>query len=341
LSRSPSSTPAPNDAAEAGGGPPGSAAPVFRPATASEGSTRVIAVALAANLAIAAAKFVAAVVTGSSALVAEAFHSVADSGNEILLGVARVRGERTPDQRHPFGSGREAYFWALIAAVAVFVGGGLLSVRQGADELLHATKVSSFLAGYVVLAVAFTLDGISFLQAFKQLRAEARELGRDVGTHFELTSDPVTRAVFLEDAAALTGTTVAFVGLVLRQATHSHVPDALAAVAIGGILGFVAIQLAGRNRDFLVGEQAPDVLRDQVRRTILDQPGVVGVNELLVTFVGPRRVWVVSRVDVDDALRGDDVERLVRNTEGALLRVSPTIVRADIVTVGRVAAGGG
>jgi cation diffusion facilitator family transporter len=310
-------------------------------AAAGEGSTRVIVVALAANLAIAAAKFVAAAVTGSSALLAEAFHSVADSGNEILLGVATVRGGRPPDERHPFGFGREAYFWALIAAVAVFVGGGLLSVREGVDELLRATPVSSYVAGYVVLGVAFLLDGISFRQAYKQLQTEARELGRDVGTHFAQTSDPVTRAVFLEDAGALTGTTVASVGLVLRQITHSHVPDAVAAIVIGGILGFVAIQLAGRNRDFLVGEQAPEVLKQSVRQAILDQPGVVGVNELLVTFVGPRRVWVVSRVDVDDSLHGDDVERLVRDTEDVLVGLSPIVVRADIVTVGRVRPDGG
>ena len=311
-----------------------------RPDPRREASTRVIVVALAANLAIAAAKFVAAFVTGSSALLAEAFHSVADSGNEILLGVATVRGGRPPDERHPFGFGREAYFWSLIAAVAVFVGGALLSVREGIEALLKPTDTSSYLAGYVVLAVAFTLDGISFRQAYKQLRAEAKELGRDFGTHFELTSDPVTRAVFLEDGAALTGTTVAFAGLVLRQLTHSFVPDAVAAIVIGGLLGFVAVQLAGRNRDFLVGEQAPEVLKESVRRTILDQPGVVGVNELLMTFVGPRRVWVVSRVDVDDSLHGDDVERLVRDTEERLLDVSPIIVRADIVTVGRIRADG-
>ena len=336
LPRSRSST-----AGDSPAGEQGAARSEDRSAPTGAGSTRVIAVALAANLAIATAKFVAAVVTGSSALLAEAFHSVADSGNEILLGVAQVRGGRPPDERHPFGFGREAYFWALIAAVAVFVGGGLLSVREGVEGLLKPTEVSSFVAGYLVLAVAFTLDGISFLQAYKQLRAEARDLGRDVGTHFVLTSDPVTRAVLLEDAGALAGTTVASVGLALRQITRSHVPDALAAVVIGGILGFVAVQLAGRNRDFLVGEQASSALKESVRRTILGQPGVVAVNELLVTFVGPRRVWVVSRVDVDDALHGDDVERLVRDTETALLAVSPIVVRADIVTVGRVPAEGG
>lgn len=305
------------------------------------GPRRVIVVALAANLAIAAAKFVAAAMTGSSGLLSEAFHSVADSANEGLLGVAQIRGERPPDQDHPFGHGREAYFWALIAAVAVFVGGALLAVREGVNELLHETPVSSYVAGYVVLAVAFALDGTSMRQAYAQLRREAAELGRDFGTHFGQTSDPVTRAVFVEDLAAVAGSTVAAVGLALRELTHSAVPDGVAAVVIGLILAVVAVQLAGRNRDFLVGEQAPEQLRTTIAETIRDRPGVVAVNELLVTFVGPRRVWVVARVDVDDALHGDDVEALVRDTEQALIEQSAVIVRADIVTVGRVPTGEG
>lgn len=300
-----------------------------------DGSRRVVVVALAANLAIAAAKFVAAAVTGSPALLAEAFHSVADSGNELLLGVAEVRGERPPDERHPFGHGREAYFWSLIAAVAVFVGGSLLSIREGVAELLHPVEVSSFVAGYVVLAVAVTLDGLSFRQAYRQLRREAAGLDRDFGTHFLLTSDPVTRAVFLEDAAAMSGGAVAAAGLALRQATGSHMPDAVAAIVIGLILAYVAVQLTRRNRDFLVGEQAPDQIKARVRETILAQPGVVALTELVVTFVGPRRLWVVGRVDIDDTLTGSDVELLVRTTEQVLQESSETIIRADIVTVGR------
>lgn len=300
-----------------------------------EGSRRVVVVALAANVAIAAAKFVAAVVTGSPALLAEAFHSVADSGNELLLGVAEVRGDRPPDERHPFGHGREAYFWSLIAAVAVFVGGSLLSIREGIQELLHPAAVSSFVAGYVVLAVAVTMDGLSFRQAYRQLRREAAELDRDFGTHFLLTSDPVTRAVFLEDAAAMSGGAVAAAGLALRQATGSHAPDAVAAIVIGLILAYVAVQLTRRNRDFLVGEQAPDQIKARVRETILAQPGVVALTELVVTFVGPRRLWVVGRVDIEDTLTGRDVELLVRTTEHVLQESSETIVRADIVTVGR------
>ena len=302
-------------------------------------SRKVVIVALAANVAIAAAKFVAAALTGSPALLAEAFHSLADSGNEVLLRVAQVRGDKPADRDHPFGHGREAYFWGLIAAVAVFVGGGLLSVREGVAELLHPTAATSFAAGYVVLVVALLLDGISLRQAYRQLETEASDLGRRFGRHLTLTSDPVTRAVFMEDTAAITGSAVALVGLALRQATGSAVPDAVAAVVIGLLLGVVAILLTRRNRDFLVGEQAPEEVRASVWRTIAGQPGIVAVNELLVTFTGPRRLWVVSRVDVDDGLRGDEVERLVRDTEAALRASSPYIFRADIVTVGRVSQG--
>jgi cation diffusion facilitator family transporter len=302
-------------------------------------SRKVVVVALAANLVIAAAKFVAAGVTGSPALLAEAFHSLADSGNEVLLRVAQVRGDKPADRDHPFGHGREAYFWGLIAAVAVFVGGGLLSVREGVAELLHPTPATSFAAGYAVLVVALLLDGLSLRQAYRQLEEEASDLGRGFGRHLTLTSDPVTRAVFMEDTAAITGSAVALVGLALRQATGSAVPDAVAAVVIGLLLGVVAIVLTRRNRDFLVGQQAPEEVRASVQETISAQPGIVAVNELLVTFTGPRRLWVVSRVDVDDGLRGDEVERLVRDTEATLRSSSPYIVRADIVTVGRVSQG--
>jgi cation diffusion facilitator family transporter len=303
-----------------------------------DGSKKVVVVALVANLVIAGAKFVAAGITGSPALLAEAFHSLADSGNEVLLRVAQVRGGRPSDARHPFGHGREAYFWSVIAAVAVFVGGGLLSVRQGIDELLHPAEATSFAAGYVVLVVAIILDGTSLRQAYRQLQREAADLGRNFGRHFTLTSDPVTRAVFLEDAAAVTGSTAALAGLGLRQATGSAVPDAVAAIFIGLLLGLVAVELTLRNRDFLVGEQAPEEVKSRISGVVAEQPGIVAVNELLVTFVGPRRLWVVCRVDIDDGLRGDEVEQLVRDTEQALCDASEAVVRADIVTVGRLSS---
>jgi len=288
----------------------------------SDGSRRTVVVALVANAGIAVAKLAAAAVTGSSAMFAEAIHSVADTGNEVLLIVAQRRG------------GREAYFWALLAAIGVFVVGGALAIYQGIHELVHPTPVESFGIAYAVLGVAFVLEAISFLQATHHLRAEARRFDRDLLSHVVLTSDPTTRAVFAEDAAALVGITVAFAGIGLHQLTDSVVPDAVASILIGLVLAGVALFLGERNRDFLVGEEVSPAAKARIAGYIAAYPGIVEVRHLTVTFTGPDEVWVVARVDVDDGLTGRGVEALVVDVERTLIQRSAAIARADIVPIG-------
>ena len=297
-------------------------------------SARTVVLALGANLGIALAKAVAALVTRSSALLAEATHAFADSGNEVLLLVAQRRGGRAADARHPLGYGREAYFWALIASVGVFVAGAFFSIREGVEELLHPTEAARFVVAYVVLGVALVLEGLSLLRAYRQLHSEAIALDRDFVEQLMLTSDPTTRAVFGEDAAAVAGNVVALIGVALHQATGSALPDGVAAVVIGVILAVVGFELARRNRDFLIGEQAPAGVRERIRARIEATRGVVTVQELLATFVGPRRLWVLARIDVDDDLAGGEVERLARRLEAAVVDESPYIIRADVVAVG-------
>jgi cation diffusion facilitator family transporter len=293
-----------------------------------------VAVALAANLGVAAAKLVAAIITRSTAMSAEAAHAVADAGNQVLLLVAQRRSTRPRDDRHPFGYGREAYFWALIASLVVFVAGAVFSLREGVVELLYPVGASSFLVAYAILAVSAVLDSVSLLQAVRQLRAEARLLRREFLDQLVLTSDPTLRAVFAEDAAAIAGDVIALVGVGLQQATGSSTPDAVAAVLIGLLLIGVGVQLARRNRDFLLGEQAPAAVKDEIRAFVVGYPGVAAVRELLVTFVGPRRVWVLARVDIKDELRGDEVEELVRAIELGLQHQSEYIERVDVVPIG-------
>jgi cation diffusion facilitator family transporter len=297
-------------------------------------STRTVVVAMAANLGVALAKAVAAALTGSTAMAAEAAHALADVGNQVLLLVAQVRSRRPADDRHPFGHGRDAYFWALLASVGVFVAGSLFSVREGITQLLDPTAAESFAVGYVVLVVAAALDLVSLRQAVRQLRSEAQVFQRNLLDQLLLTSDPTSRAVFAEDAAAIAGDAIAFVGLALHQATGSPIPDGVAAVLIGLLVAGVAWQLARRNHDFLLGEQAPDAVRADIEGFLVAFPGVVGVRELLVTFVGPRRVWVLARVDIDDELRGVDVEALARSIESDLEAASPYVMRVDIVPIG-------
>ena len=303
-------------------------------------SARTVAVALAADVGVAVAKLVAAIVTGSAAMSAEASHAIADTGNQLLLLVAQRTSHRPPDSRHPFGYGRSAYFWALIASVAVFIAGAVFSLREGILELLHPIVDASFVAVYVVLAVSLALDSVSLFRATHQLRADARLFRRDFLDQVMLTSDPILRAVFAEDAAAVAGDLIALVGVALHHITGSSIPEGVAAVLIGLLLVGVGVELARRNRDFLLGEQAPPAVRAEVQAFLDAQPGLVSVRELLVTFVGPRQLWVLARVDIDDGLRGDQVEDLVRQAELGLREQSRYIGRVDVVPIGAATAPG-
>jgi cation diffusion facilitator family transporter len=298
-------------------------------------SLRTVLVALAVNLGIAAAKLVVALVTRSSAMLAESFHAAADSGNQLLLLLAQRHSRVPPDERHPLGHGRVAYFWSLIASLAVFVTGALLSLRQGVEELLHPAPAGSFSVAYLVLLISFCLETVSLRRAYRQIKNEATTLSRDFLEHLDLSSDPIARAVFAEDAAAVVGNLIAGAGLALQQLTGSAIPDGIAAVLIGLILGFVAFQLALRNADFLIGRQASLSLRSSLGAVIAAQPGVVALEELVVTFLGPRQLWIVARIDIDGALTGARLKELVRVTTRALKATSPFIYRVDLVPSGR------
>jgi cation diffusion facilitator family transporter len=298
-------------------------------------SLRTVVVALAANLGIAAAKIVAALLTRSSAMLAEAFHAGADAGNQVLLLVADRRAGRPPDEDHPMGHGREAYFWALLASLGVFLAGALLSLRQGVHQLIHPQAVSSWSAAYLVLGLSLCLDGVSLVRAFRQIKHEATTLDRDFLEHLDLSSDPIARAVFAEDAVAMVGNVVAFVGILLHQLTGSAVPDAVAALVIGVSLGIVALDLARRNRKFLVGQEASPEIRQRLAQLISAQPGITAVGQLLVTFLGPRRLWVLARIELDGALTGAAVAELLRATERVVQAQSTAIARIDLVPRGR------
>ena len=267
-------------------------------------SFTTVLVALAANLLVAIAKTVAAVVTGSASILAEAAHSWADTGNEIFLIVAHRRSRRPPDRAHPLGHGREAYVWSLLAALGLFVAGAAVSVTHGVQELIRPEPATDFLVGYIVLAVSFVLEGISFLRSVGQARPAAELLERDLIEQVMATSDPTLRAVFVEDAAALLGLVIAAVGLGAHELTGSAVPDALGSIFVGLLLAAVASFLIDRNRAFLLGEEADPRIRSAVLRALLQEPEVDRVTYLRLEFVGPRTVSVTGDVD----LTGDDRE---------------------------------
>lgn len=295
---------------------------------------RTVLLAIATNLAVGIAKLIAGLMTGSSAMLAESFHSMADTGNEALLLVAQWRSEDPPDERHPLGHGRETYFWALLASLGVFITGAVLSFREGIHQLRYPTEAERFGVAYIVLLISLAFDSISLIQAYRQLKHEAAVLDRKFFEHVDLTSDPIVRAVFFEDSAAMTGNVIALIGIGLHQLTGSTVPDGGAAILIALLLAYVAIDLTLKNRDFIIGREIPVPLRNRVREIIASRPGIIAVNELIVTFLGPRRVWVVARVDIDDRLSGAQVKEVLGATEGELKRESPYIVRVDLTPSG-------
>ncbi len=311
--------------------PFGSAAHRRRAPDGSGEGLRTVVIALAANLGIAGAKLIAALLTRSSAMVAELFHSSADTGNQVLLLVANRRAQHPAEPGYPIGHGREAYFWALIASLGMFFTGALLSIREGIAELLHPTRISSLPVAYTVLAVSFCLDGMSLMRAVRQLRREAARLDREFVEHLVITSDPVARAVFAEDSVSVVGNVLAAAGISLHQVTGSAVPDAVAALLIGVLLGVVALDLARRNRDFLIGREATPPTRARVADLITRQSGVARLGELLVMYVGPRQLWVLARVDVHGGLDGRGIDRVISHVEDTLRNELPFVVRVDVV----------
>ncbi|MDT5068352.1 MAG: hypothetical protein QOK02_4507 [Mycobacterium sp.] len=274
-------------------------------------STFTVLVAFGVNLAIAVAKTVAAGVSGSASMSAEAAHSWADTGNEIFLLIANRRGARVADERRPLGYGRETYVWSLLAAVGLFVVGAAVSIWRGITELRDGgTGGEDYRLAYLVLAVAFVLEGTSLLQALRQLRSEAHSFDTDVLEYALRTSDPTVRAVFAEDSAALVGIVIAFLGILGHQLTGEVLWDAMGSILVGVLLGVVAVVLIDRNRQFLTGEPGSPRIYAALVTRLAGFPEVAAVRFLRPEFIGPKRLFVIASVD----LVGDAVESSIATT---------------------------
>jgi cation diffusion facilitator family transporter len=272
-------------------------------------STLTVLVAFGANFAIAAAKTAAAAASGSASMLAEAAHSWADTGNEVFLLIANRRSARPADSSRPLGYGREAYVWSLLAAIGLFVVGGSVSIWHGVSELIGGEEANgrSYTLAYAVLGISFVLEGISFLQAYRQLRTEAHGLDRELLTHALETSDPTVRAVFAEDAAALIGILIATAGIAMHELTGKAAWDAIGSILVGVLLGVVAVLLIDRNRRFLTGEPASADVREAAMARVQQLPDVSAVRYLRLEFIGPKQLFLVASVD----LTGDDAESSV------------------------------
>ena len=293
---------------------------------AEEESTLTVVVAMLANLGIAIAKGVAGLVSGSAAMLSEAVHSLADTTNQVLLLVAVKRSAKAADARHPFGYGRERYFWSLLAAVGIFVGGGAFAVYHGIDTLVGGGEEHGhYLLTYVILGISFLLESASWLQAVRQLRGDARRRDRSFRDQLWHTTDPAATTVFFEDSAALAGLLLAALGVGLHQATGEHAWDSLASIAIGLLLTFVAFLLGKENRSLIVGESADPRLQQGVTELVAAYPEVTKVDELLTMVIGRGEVLVAARIDLEDDLRAAEVEALARRMERDVVAAHPMV----------------
>lgn len=299
-----------------------------------------VIIAFVANILVAVAKSAAAVITGSASMLAEAAHSWADAGNEVFLLIAERSSARKPDAAHPLGYGRDAYVWSLFAAVGLFTAGAVVSVQHGITELIDPEPAQDYLVAYLVLALAAVLEGVSFTQSVLQLRRGARRFSRGALDYALNGSNPTLRAVLAEDAAALAGLTIAFLGILLHQITGNPVYDAVGSLAIGALLGVVALVLINRNRRFLVGEVPAPAVRAAVGTALAEHPEIERVTYLHLEFVGPARLFVVAAVDLIGDRREDDVARQLRTLERAieqnelLQKVVLTLAVKDEPTIG-------
>jgi cation diffusion facilitator family transporter len=282
-------------------------------------SAGTVIVAGLVNLGIAVAKLVGGLISHSSAMLSEAAHSVADTVTEIFLFVALKRGEQPPDEKHPFGYGRETYFWAFIASLTTFLVGAGFSIFQGVTTIVHRTEGGPPLVSYIILAVSFVLEAASFLKAVGQVRGAARRWKVSPGRYLASTTDTTVKAVTFEDAAALVGIVLAALGLLLEQLTGDPLWDGVSALLIGVLLIVVAYILARANMSLLIGQSASPQIEQELRDEIAALPHVDGVPLLLTSVIGPGKILVAAKVDFDDGSTVADIEAVADEAERRLV----------------------
>ena len=277
-----------------------------------------VIIAFGANLLVAIGKTIAALLTGSASMVAESAHSWADTGNEVFLLIAERRSKRKPDARHPLGYGKDAYIWSMFAAFGLFTAGAVVSIQHGIQELIDPEPADNYAIAYIVLAGSFLLEGVSFVQAFRQSRDDARRRNRSVLRQVLTGSNPTVRAVFFEDAAALAGLALAFLGVLLHQLTGSPIFDAAGSIAVGVLLGVVAIILINRNRQFLLGQAVDDDIRELAIERLKALPDIERITYLHLEYIGPERLYLVAAVDLVGNSREDDIALTLRRLENEI-----------------------
>jgi cation diffusion facilitator family transporter len=283
---------------------------------------RTVLIAGGANLFVCVIKLVAGLAAGSSAMLAEAAHSAADTLNQAFLLTSVYRSSRPSDASHPFGYGQERYFWSLLAAFGIFIAGAGFSVFEGLLAFRRAGG-GSVAPAYAVLAISLLAEGTSLTRAYRQVRAEARQRRSAVLEHVRQSPDTTVKAALFEDTAAIAGLVLAAAGLALRQLTGSPAWDGGASIAIGGLLVAVAVKLGLDSRELLIGRAAGPREQATIRAEIEATPGVDDLLELLTMQVGPDGLIVAARVTLADGISADQAEDLADGIDGRLTEQLP------------------
>jgi cation diffusion facilitator family transporter len=282
-----------------------------------EGSKKAIVAAFFANLGIAVAKFAGFLITRSAGLLAEAGHSLADTGNQALLMFGSKRGRRPADAAHPFGYGPERYFWAFVVALVLFSMGGLFALYEGIDKLRHPHEVDNTAVAFVILFLAIALESVSLRTAVR----EARHLKPESASwwwYIRNAKSPELPVVLLEDAGAETGLLFALAGLVMAEVTGNPRWDAVGSIAIGVLLVVIAWVLATEMKGLLIGEAPTDDVLAAVEGAIGSAPHVLGLIHLRCLHLGPEELLVAAKIDYEHDLSVGDLAHAIDSTEVAI-----------------------
>jgi cation diffusion facilitator family transporter len=289
-------------------------------------SRRTVVIALLANALVGIAKLIGGLASGSTALLAEAAHSVADTTNQgFLLGSISLAG-REPTEAHPFGHGTQRFLWTFVAAVGTFVAGAVFAVVYGALELASGAKEEGgFAAAWITLAIALVAEGTSWVRALRQTRGEAAEARKPVPRYVKESRDPSVKMVLFEDSAALAGIALAGAGIALHQITGDAYWDPIASILIGLLLIGIAIRMATDTGSLLVGASALPEEREAIERVLEDNGAVDEVIELLTLVLGPNALLVAARVDIADGVSGDELEQAMSDVDRAIRDAVPDV----------------
>ncbi|MEJ2693620.1 MAG: cation diffusion facilitator family transporter [Candidatus Thiodiazotropha sp.] len=292
------------------------------------GSKKVIFAALAGNMLISITKFVAALVTGSSAMLSEGIHSLVDTGNQGLLLYGMARAKRPADEEFPFGHGKEIYFWSFIVAILIFALGGGISIYEGIKHIGHPAPIENPLVNYLVLGMAMLFEGAAWLFAFREFSRAKGKWGYVEA--IQRAKDPSIFVVLFEDTAAMLGLLVALIGVALSQLTGLLWFDGIASIIIGLILVGTAVWLAYETKSLLIGESANRSVVEGIRGLVSAQPTVQHVNEVLTMHMGPDFILVNLSVDFEDNTTADRVELAIAEMDRSIKQQFPQAKRIFI-----------